>query len=139
MIEAEFHVVWVDSKGKYRDVTPRDDTETRILFLPDPQRVFDGRLVNNVRVPLSKDSRILEFVQVADAVGELVERCHRVGEIGTQVPYDEMAPLMRRKMELQHEIVQQLMRTADRNDPCPCGSRKKFKKCHGRSATSSTA
>ncbi|MCA9797801.1 MAG: SEC-C domain-containing protein, partial [Candidatus Eremiobacteraeota bacterium] len=30
------------------------------------------------------------------------------------------------------ERLQQTFATAKRNDPCPCGSGKKFKQCHGR-------
>lgn len=29
------------------------------------------------------------------------------------------------------EPVRNLLKDVGRNDPCPCGSQKKFKKCHG--------
>ena len=29
-------------------------------------------------------------------------------------------------------VLPQVVRTAERNEPCPCGSGKKYKKCHGR-------
>ena len=32
----------------------------------------------------------------------------------------------------QDKRVQELFSRANRNDPCPCGSGKKFKQCHGR-------
>jgi uncharacterized protein len=34
--------------------------------------------------------------------------------------------------------LQQTYAAAGRNDPCPCGSGKKFKQCHGRTARFST-
>ncbi|EMV5051074.1 SEC-C metal-binding domain-containing protein [Pseudomonas aeruginosa] len=30
-----------------------------------------------------------------------------------------------------HEPVRNPLKAVGRNDPCPCGSEKKFKKCHG--------
>ena len=30
-----------------------------------------------------------------------------------------------------HEPVRNPLKEVGRNDPCPCGSEKKFKKCHG--------
>ncbi len=35
---------------------------------------------------------------------------------------------------MRHQDRLEQMRTAKRNEPCPCGSGKKFKQCHGRSA-----
>ncbi|MCK9534668.1 MAG: SEC-C domain-containing protein [Pseudomonas sp.] len=31
----------------------------------------------------------------------------------------------------QHEPVRNPLKAIGRNDPCPCGSQKKYKKCHG--------
>jgi preprotein translocase subunit SecA len=35
--------------------------------------------------------------------------------------------------------LQQRFATASRNDPCPCGSGRKFKQCHGRTAVAARA
>ncbi len=45
-----------------------------------------------------------------------------------RAPANVMAYMRRRDLELQR-----LFARAGRNDPCPCGSGKKFKACHGRS------
>jgi hypothetical protein len=45
----------------------------------------------------------------------------------------EMRAHLRRQSELIETIAQaRHQRKIGRNDPCPCGSGKKFKKCHGR-------
>lgn len=36
--EAMFHSVWRNHKGKLIDITPRQDGEKKILFIPDPNR-----------------------------------------------------------------------------------------------------
>ena len=48
-IEAEHHAVWVSPDGRHLDVTPHVDGETRILFLPDPERVWTGCPIASVR------------------------------------------------------------------------------------------
>lgn len=46
-IEGELHAVWVSPGGELIDVTPKDDGETRILFVPDDRQKFEGRRVLN--------------------------------------------------------------------------------------------
>ncbi len=48
-----------------------------------------------------------------------------------RAPANVMTYIRRREAELS---MQKAFRTAGRNDPCPCGSGLKFKRCHGRSA-----
>jgi hypothetical protein len=52
MIEGEFHAVWVSPDGGFLDVTPKADGERQILFIPDPDRVYQRRHVENVRLAL---------------------------------------------------------------------------------------
>jgi hypothetical protein len=65
MIEAEFHAVWIDDRGNLHDVTPKPGIH-RILFLPDPNRRYEGRQINNVRMALRADPMIKEFIEAAD-------------------------------------------------------------------------
>jgi hypothetical protein len=39
-VEAQFHTVWRNDEGKLVDVTPRQDGEKRILFVPDSVRAI---------------------------------------------------------------------------------------------------
>lgn len=129
MIEAEFHAVWRDTDGNVLDVTPRFDAERRVLFLPDPVRMFRGVSVNNVRVALRDDPRIHEFISLADkrhAVLNSGERAHQFGLVS--VPKEEIAPILVRMRDLQLNLARH---HTGRNAPCPCGSGAKFKKCCG--------
>ena len=58
-VEAQFHTVWKDPNRVLRDVTPRQDRERTVLFVPDTQRTvrfihYDDRLAvvifDNVRM-----------------------------------------------------------------------------------------
>jgi hypothetical protein len=52
---------------------------------------------------------------------------------GPPVTLEVTEPFMGNAREIMADIFTQL-KNAGRNDPCPCGSGKKFKKCHGRPA-----
>lgn len=131
MIEAEFHAVWKSPDGFLNDVTPRVDSETHILFVADHVRVFEGKAIDNVRVPLREDPRIREFIGLAEKKYEILNRGERARQFGPiAIPKEEIAPVLLRMVKLQAELSKPL---AGRNDPCPCGSGRKFKKCHGAS------
>lgn len=51
-LEAEFHATWINPQGKIIDITPKPDGETTILYLKDSKRVYENKLVDNIRKPL---------------------------------------------------------------------------------------
>lgn len=67
LLEAEFHAVWLKD-GERLDVTPRsaEFPQDRILFLPDPNRTFEGVQIDNVRVALKHDRLIGQFIEVSE-------------------------------------------------------------------------
>ena len=73
-LEAEFYAVWRDPRGELNDITPRPGESRTILFLGDPQRVFDGRRVKAVRQPLSRDPAVTGFLRACDEEFALINR-----------------------------------------------------------------
>jgi len=110
-LEAEFHGVWVTPGAELCDVLPRADGATRLLFLPDSRRTFQGESFPNQFMPLSRSPDVLAVVQNAEYHARLR------AEVQTQARRSRVAP-----------------GSAARNDPCPCGSGVKYKKCCGRGA-----
>jgi len=53
-------------------------------------------------------------------------------EIVFQLKKPQVAPITETKPPLPSDIPPEKFKNVGRNDPCPCGSGKKFKKCHGR-------
>jgi hypothetical protein len=72
-LEAEFYSVWREPSGALRDVTPRIGVGD-LLFLPDPQRVFDGRRMQSIRRPLSRDPAVTGFLRACDEEFALINR-----------------------------------------------------------------
>lgn len=65
-IEAEHHAIWVSPRGEMVDITPQITGETRILFLPDPEKVWNRIPIFNHRHALTTDPRMKEYFRLAD-------------------------------------------------------------------------
>jgi hypothetical protein len=72
-LEAEFYSVWRDIQGELHDITPRLGAGP-VLFLPDPDKVFDGRRIPSVRRPLLRDPAVMGFLRACDEEFALIYR-----------------------------------------------------------------
>ncbi|MBX9624339.1 MAG: hypothetical protein K2X82_11075 [Gemmataceae bacterium] len=71
MVEAEHHAAWRTPDGELIDVTPHADGEARILFLPDPGRVWEGVTIPNVRRPLTNHPLMAGYLWTCGALDRL--------------------------------------------------------------------
>ena len=119
LVEGEFHAVWISPEEEIIDITQKKDNEQQILFLPVNNRVWEGELIDNVRIAISDTAYTRAFIKYSEGVFRLKKKywCDGVSEI----PFNELDQL--EKMYGISSI------KAGRNDPCPCGSGKKYKKC----------
>jgi hypothetical protein len=140
-VEAEHHAIWRKPTGELVCVTPQTPPEKTITFIPDPSAVYDfetGMQENNIRIALVKDSRLrlLErYFKVFEEETDLKNSGRRL--VGNVVMVELTGWNLQRFEELEIEksnlFTEILMWGIGRNDPCPCGSGKKYKKCHGAS------
>ena len=121
LIEAEAHAVWKSPLGDMVDVTPHSNNETSILFLIDPQMIYDDNCIPNIRRSLTSSSLAAEFIALYN------ER----DQIAAETPGNaySLSTAMLRRM---YEIEQIFNQRVGRNDPCPCQSGTKYKKCCGK-------
>jgi len=133
-VEAEFHAVWRAPDGGLLDVSPKARPTRRILFLPDPSGIYEGRQVNNVRRATNGSAEVAAFLRACDDEFEFMNRGARAelhGEIA--IEGDEVAEyerIMVRKAEFGSRIAR-LIPEVGPYTPCTCGSGKKTKWCHG--------
>ena len=127
-IEGEFHAVWMNPDGKMIDITPKDDGEQQIVFLPDSKRVYRGQFIDNVRKALVDNDFTRNIIRRGEKMTALKLKYDK-GNGVCEIPVEELAEAL----ELQPQIPFTRVATkTGRNDPCPCGSGKKYKKCCGR-------
>jgi hypothetical protein len=149
---AEFHAVWCDPNDDLVDITPKPGGEATILFQPvvidkfdylDPtqREKFTNRYVSFVDDPLV--DRFIELYKKRDAM-IVKEKPHTPitfdKEFFRQLLLAELEVIKKYKGLTEEQDVTYAALTspqrvakgsAGRNDPCPCGSGKKHKKCCG--------
>ncbi len=70
-IEAEYHSVWQSPEGELLCLTPFPLSLESILFLPDPNRPYKGRQIDNVRESLVKDRDVYRYLYLAKRIFEI--------------------------------------------------------------------
>ena len=116
------HCLWRSPKGLLVDVTPSD--EVRNLFVPDSIR-NDGEGVPSRYIALDAAPEVAETIAFCDQMDrQHMELFRRLlgGEGNSSVRL--ISPSLTRQYQSPNQS-----RVAGRNDPCPCGSGKKFKRC----------
>lgn len=68
MIQAEFHCIWESQQSEWIDISPRENKIKRVLFLRDPNRVYEGFQVDNIRQPLRQDVTIDSFISICEQI-----------------------------------------------------------------------
>lgn len=133
-IEAEHHAVYDPGDGTpWLDPTPSTDGDTHRLFLPDDEASYDfnhpERRKDNIRKAISKSPDVREYLRLIKRLSELIASCpgFRERSIPDEIA-QELFETQRKCKQLYKGILQA---NFPRNGPCPCGSGKKFKRCHG--------
>lgn len=138
-VEAEHHAVWRKPEGEVVCITPQTPPEEFIAFIPDSSATYDfdtGLVRHNIRVALVNDSRLQQFFNACNQRTDLLNAKLRMTERGPLVELSRsdalrISQLEVLKSELLTGVINSHRSKAGRNDPCPCGSGKKYKKCHG--------
>lgn len=121
LVEAEAHSVWQSPEGRLVDITPHDNRETDILFLADPDMVYDNNTIASVRSALTSSPLVAELIHLMNERDRIM--CVTPGRM-CKIPKSLLIQIMQIQMVLHMEV--------GRNDPCPCQSGLKYKKCCGR-------
>lgn len=127
LVEAEFHAVWRRPDGALQDVTPAPDGECEILFVADPERVYSGVRVDNVRVAVCAGAVVRDYIRVSEIMAEMVAAAPPAPVPGAVAVPREYADLLDFKALLEHMLEHALTE----HQPCGCGSGIKYRKCHG--------
>lgn len=132
-VEAEFHCIWRSPEGECIDLTPKPKPISRILFLPDPARRYEGRQVDNVRRATHRSPTVPLWFSALSAEFELLNRGNRAlqhGEIELTKPEQAEYARIRRAINQLGLEVNALYPSVGPYLPCLCGSGLKSRWCH---------
>jgi hypothetical protein len=111
MLEAEFHAVWVRPSGSRLDVTPKLlPGMTEIVFLPDPDLVYEERQIDNKRVALADDPLIQQYIDAAEAYFESINRGELADFHGHLLLDAEQQGLLKRRDALEEIVMEKYTR-----------------------------
>jgi hypothetical protein len=116
--EGEFHAVWRRLDGQLIDVSPKEKGEKRILFAPDPKRVFEGKRVSNVRLQIGRDPRIKEYLDTFAQYQRITNRLMKDVDFGDSIVIEGPATnLWKRLVALQMQLInsREARRAAEKN------------------------
>ena len=120
-LNAEFHAVWISSTGEFINITPKVDGESRILFLPDSKRCFQGPPVENRRKLLVDTELTRRWMWREHNVSLIKEKHFQNGAVNHESFHAERDRWLESNYSTRPKI--------GRNERCLCGSGKKFKAC----------
>jgi len=120
MIEAEAHAIWKNPNGELIDITPHDDGETNIFFLPDDNVTYEGMRIPAHRMALTNSSLVKEFIHLMEKQDAI--SCSTKSKY-VSIPFELDMRLRDLKIRFNTEVT--------RNKLCPCGSGLRYKNCCG--------
>jgi len=131
IIEAEFHAVWKSPDGTLKDITPKIEGVHKILFVPDSKTKYDGAQRNNIRLNISGNKLVDDFIQICDAIHKLKNKGERAYQ--KEVIFSGEESQIYEMLNNAKDIVYTLIKNGlSRNSRCFCGSGDKYKHCHGK-------
>jgi preprotein translocase subunit SecA len=98
-----------------------------------------GQLLDTVKNNVTKvlmTVRVQSSEQLSDAAEAIEERAEHIHNVTYSAPTEtgEVQTTVDEQTQSQGRPLQSALPRAGRNDPCPCGSGKKYKQCHGKLA-----
>lgn len=132
LIEAEAHAVWETPDEKLIDITPKDFPATHILFFEDRHLKYEGRQINNIRLNITKNALVDDFIAISEEIFAFENR-------GARAKVHYLDPLLNTQQynhltymkETKAMIGYMLGIGCTRDSLCGCGSGRKYKNCHG--------
>ncbi len=130
LIEAEFHAVWKSPDGELRDITPKQISIPRILFLPDQAAKYNGCQIDNVRINTTQNRLVDDFIELSKAIFRFENKGERAFDHELSLNAKE-AHIHKMLNQMKVAVYAMIMQGSSRNSLCFCGSDKKYKHCHG--------
>ncbi len=99
-IQVEFHAVWRSPDHSLFDVTPALHGGSRVLFLPDPQRTYDGRNIAGVHYPYSDTAICREYAELTTAQERILYPPGEHHVPGQDIDHELLRPITQGMMRL---------------------------------------
>lgn len=138
ILEAEKHAIWLSPEGNYVDVTPASHVETYTAFVVDASFVYDGLVIDNVRLNMTDNDVVDDLIAVNEIIGKAWAYGRRTEEYEVVLP-----EIFKNLVEALEPVSQAINRFIDHGGTitarCFCGSQLNYQHCHGKDVQPSLA
>lgn len=131
LIEAEFHAIWKSIGGKLIDITPKQIQFPRILFLSDSKAKYNCVQVDNIRLNISGNRLVDDFIEIAKAIYKMENKGERAFQYEVSFSGKE-SQIYQNLKKIQVGLSLMIQNGKSRNSSCFCESRSKYKHCCGK-------
>lgn len=130
LIEGEMHAVWESPEEELIDITPKDPSFSQIMFIEDENLTYSGVQVDNVRLNITSNKIVDDFIAIAEALYQFDNKGQRAQQYVMALTPAENA--QRKELETLKDMAYSLMHYGqNRQSPCACGSPIAWADCHG--------
>ncbi|RZK12025.1 MAG: hypothetical protein EOO46_04665 [Flavobacterium sp.] len=130
MIEAEKHAIWKAPDGSYLDITPTIVPLQQTLFVIDDDFVYSGQLVDNVRINITENKVVDDWIFVCEAIHTLYGYGRRTAEHEIAMP-ENLVRMLKGLEDFEKVFEPYLEANGDYKSICFCGRQLPYKDCHG--------
>lgn len=131
LMEAEFHAIWKSDDGDLLDITPKIISVDKIAFLPDFNTKYTGAQVDNIRLNMTNNSIVDDFINIAQAEFKILNRGDRAFEyeIGSNSFSNDELKTLCAIQYLRPRLETMSYKGIGEDSDCFCSSGKKYKYC----------
>lgn len=131
LCEAERHAVWENEDEELIDITPREILFSKIMFVSDNDFKYEGQLVDNVRVNITKNKLVDDFIKLCEIIEKLYSKGERIDEENMSFEKKPAILDIINKLEQNKIMLNSYILNEGKYDkPCFYASQKNYKNCH---------
>lgn len=127
--EAEHHAVWENEQGDLIDITPNQLNKAEILFVSDNKFVDNGQSLDNVRINITRNVIVDDFILIAEFIFKLYNFGKRIDDLQFLISPNINRMILEYEM-LKGQLDLLIKSGVTEMSKCYCGSRKSYKNCH---------
>jgi uncharacterized protein YecA (UPF0149 family) len=101
------------------------------MFVIDDRLIYEEKQKDNIRINKTDNKLVDDFIEICKAIFYFKNKGKRATQYDFKLSDAEKSKYSE-LYELKKLFLKMITSNADKNSPCPCGSNKKFKNCHGR-------
>ena len=130
LFEAQRHAVWQSPDEKLLDITPRVYKSDSSIFIADNRWYYNGEVTDNVRINVTDNSVVDDFILVAETIIKLYQTGKR-NEDGKLILVNKILIAIQILERMKNDLNLFLVNGGNTDSICFCCGKKIYSNCFG--------